>query len=106
MDDNWEYDIELIGQTGWKSDKDGNRVPKESRTRVMANRKQTPRNEFYEARQSGIEIEEIFEIKPYEYNNEQFVWFECRRLNIYSTYLIDSEHLEIKCSSKIGDFDD
>lgn len=64
---------------------------------VFANKKSIRASEHYEAQKLGYKLSAMFEIKPYEYDNEEYLFFEDEQYKIERTYEKNSEVLELIC---------
>nr|DAP51836.1 MAG TPA: head closure knob [Caudoviricetes sp.] len=99
----WDDEVTLIGAGGYMEDELGQKIPVVSETTVCCCKKPTPRQEVYYAGQNGIKISETLIVHPYEYNGENIIEFEGKRLYILKTYPISTEELELTCTEKRGD---
>lgn len=82
-------------------DENGFEVNTETKTEVFANKKSIRSNEFYEAQKLGYKLSVMFVIKPYEYNNQEYIYYENQKYKIERIYEKDTENLEIICSKVI-----
>lgn len=64
---------------------------------VFANKKSIRASEHYEAQKLGYKLSAMFEIKSYDYNNEEYLFFEDEQYKIERTYEKNSEILELVC---------
>ena len=92
--------IELIS-TGLDVDKNGFEIQAERKREIFADKKSVRSSEFYQAQSQGFKLDIMFNIKPYEYENEEYLIFENQKYKIERTYEKDSENLEIVCSKVI-----
>lgn len=99
----WDEEVTLIGTDGFETDALEQKVPKEKRTTVFCSKLPISRQEFYMAGQSGIEVSEIFVVHSYEYNNENYVEFNGKKLKVLKTYPKSLEELELTCTERLGD---
>lgn len=89
--------IELIS-TSLGVDKNGFEIQAEIKREIFADKKSVRSSEFYQAQSQGFKLDVMFNIKPYEYDNEEYLIFENQKYKIERTYEKDSENLEIICS--------
>ena len=99
----WDDEVILIGTDGFETDSLGQKIPKEKRTTVFCSKLPISRQEFYMAGQNDIEVSEILVVHSYEYNNENYVEFNGRKLKVLKTYLKSLEELELTCTERLGD---
>lgn len=99
----WDDEVTLIGIDGYDTDALGQKVPKEKRTTVCCSKLPIARQEFYQARQNDIEVSEILVVHSYEYNNENYVEFNGKKLKVLKTYPKSLEELELTCIERLGD---
>ena len=103
MELTWDNEVTLLGADGYEKDALGQKVPKEKRTTVFCSRMPISRQEFYMAGQNDIEVSEILVVHPYEYNNENYVEFDGRKLKVLKTYHKSLEELQLTCIERLGD---
>lgn len=89
--------IELIS-TYLYVDENGFEIQAERKREIFADKKSVRSSEFYQAQSQGFKLGIMFNIKPYEYDNEEYLIFENQKYKIERTYEKDSENLEIVCS--------
>lgn len=89
--------IELIS-TCLYVDENGFEIQAERKREIFADKKSVRSSEFYQAQSQGFKLSIMFNIKPYEYDNEEYLIFENQKYKIERTYEKDSENLEIVCS--------
>lgn len=82
-------------------DDNGFEVNTEVRTEVFADKKSIRSTEFYEAQNLGYKLSVMFVIKPYEYDNQEYIYYENQKYKVERTYEKDTENLEIICSKVI-----
>ncbi|WP_088825661.1 MULTISPECIES: phage head closure protein [Listeria] len=99
---NWNDEITLVSTT-MTMDEVGNQTPETSEIRILCEKKNVTRQEFYEASSSGFKPSLVVNIHPYEYSNETLVIFENLKYKVIRTYLIDMEHLELTCERDLGE---
>lgn len=64
---------------------------------IFANRKPVRSSEFYQAAQSGYQLEETFEVRTPDYKGEKVLFFENERYRIERTYK-KTDVIELICS--------
>lgn len=89
--------IELIS-TVTDIDENGFEIKVETRREIFADKKSVRASEFYQAQNQGYKLDVMFNVKPYEYEDEEYLIFEDKKYKIERTYEKDSENLEIVCS--------
>lgn len=89
--------VDLITST----DENGFEVNTEIKTEVFADKKSIRSSEFYESQKLGYKLSSMFVIKPYEYNNQEYIYYENQKYKVERTYEKDTENLEIVCSKVI-----
>lgn len=82
-------------------DKNGFEINTEIKTEVFADKKSIRSSEFYESQKLGYKLSVMFVIKPYEYNNQEYVYYENKKYKVERTYEKDTENLELVCSKVI-----
>jgi SPP1 family predicted phage head-tail adaptor len=95
----WSSVVNLIGlEEG--TDSEGFETEVETvRERIFANKKSVRSNEYYLAKQSGINLSVMIEIRSIEYQGEEKLIFEGNEYNIERTYE-KGENVELVCSRK------
>lgn len=87
------YLIEVVH----KEDSSGFPVPGiEKETKVFANRKSVKSNEYYAAKQSGIQLSLIFEVRAVEYDGQTKLRYNDIRYEVERSYEI-GEFVELTC---------
>lgn len=69
---------------------------------IYAELKSTSRDESVAAGQAGYKNTLKFSIWSIDYDNQKLLEFEGKRLTIYRTYKVDSDHLELYAGERIG----
>lgn len=92
--------LELIDIV-YDGDENGFELSREIKTEVFADKKSIRSSEFYEAQKLGYKLSAMFVIKPYDYNNQEYIYYENQKYKIERIYEKDSENLEIICSKVI-----
>lgn len=92
-----ELVIALILRTPGGSDADGAPVYTESRREIFAEIVGTKRSEFYSALSAGLKPEKTLRIYDFEYHGEKIVEIDGDRYEIFRTYPIGDERLELIC---------
>lgn len=91
--------IELLSIiTNSNTDENGFEINTENKREVFAEKKSVRSNEFYQAQSKGFKIDIMFNIKPYEYEDEEYLMFENKKYKIERLYEKDTENLELICS--------
>ena len=94
-------DIIYLLQFETTTDENGFEVSTETQTEVFAERKSIRSQEFYEAQKQGYKLSTMFVIKPYEYDEQEYLLYEGKKYKVERTYEKDTENLEIICSRVI-----
>lgn len=98
----WSDEIELVPLVeGTNSVGDPVLVDGEPR-RVYANRRSVRQSEFYQAMQTGLRPELMFEIRSAEYQGEPKLRYGDTEYNIIRTY-DKGEIMELVCGGLVGD---
>lgn len=92
--------IELI-KNNPSVDENGFETNNENKKEVFANKKSIRANEHYEAQKLGYKLSLMFEIKPYDYEDEEYLIYEDKKYKIERTYQKNSEVLELICRKEI-----
>lgn len=82
-------------------DENGFEVHSEIKTEVFADKKSIRATEYYEAERLGYKLSLMFIIKPYEYDNQEYLYYENQKYKIERTYQKDTENLELICSKVV-----
>lgn len=97
------YDHELILiLKAFAADENGIERPTETRTAVLCNKKSATRSERAAAGIRDINPAYVFTVKTFEYNGAQQVEFEGKKYDVYDTYEISIEEIELKTRATIG----
>jgi SPP1 family predicted phage head-tail adaptor len=72
------------------------------RQNIFANKKSVRSNEFYLAKQSGIELQYMFEIRSIDYQGEEKIVYNGEEYRVERTY-DKGEVIELVCSRKADD---
>lgn len=88
--------IELIDVIS-KVDEEGFEINEEIKSEVFANKKSIRASEFYDARKVGYALDIMFEVKPYDFNEQEFILYEGKKYKIERMYQKNSEILELVC---------
>ncbi|BDZ81413.1 phage head closure protein [Claveliimonas bilis] len=99
----WDEEVELIASVKYEEDEIGQKKALQEKRKVCCCRLPVARNEFYKARQNGIEVSEILTVHPYEYNGENAVVFQGKELRVVRVYRKNMEECELTCTEKVGD---
>ncbi|HAH93693.1 MAG TPA: phage head-tail adapter protein [Dielma fastidiosa] len=90
-------DLTLIDLT-YETDKIGNQIKKETRSRVFAEEKSVQSNEFFKAAALDLKASKMFEIHIADYNKQRQVEDEeGNRFDIYRTF-VKGDKIELYCS--------
>lgn len=98
----WDEVVTLINNSNFIKDELNQRKSVQTKNKVFCNSLPVGRNDFYSAGQTGIKLQCILVVHSYEYNNEQEVEFEGRKLIVYRTYKKSIEETELHCIEKVG----
>lgn len=99
---NWSDVIYLIGITDGQ-DENGFPAPVESKPRmVFANEKSIRSNEYYLAKQNGIELSYMFEIRTIDYEGEEKLKYNDENHLIERIYK-KGEFMELVCKRRADD---
>jgi len=99
---NWSDVVDLVGMV---EDTDEYGFPKKEeivKKGIFANKKSVRSNEYYMAKQSGIELSYMFEIRSIEYEGEEQLNYEGNEYTIERTY-DKGELIELTCKRKNDD---
>ncbi len=77
--------------------------PIETRTErdVFANKRSVSQSEFFNAGQSGLKPQYVFDIRLIEYNSETELVYNGKTYTIYRTYE-KGENIELYCEVRVG----
>lgn len=98
----WDDTVGLISSE-YTEDELGQPVAEETKEEINCCRLPVSRAEFYTAGQNGIEVSELITVHPYEYNGQNIVEFNGKRLRVVRVYQRNMEELELTCTEKLGD---
>ncbi len=82
-------------------DENGFEVHTEIKTEVFADKKSIRASEHYEAEKLGYKLSLMFIMKPYEYDNQEYIYYENQKYKVERTYQKDTENLELVCRKVI-----
>ena len=82
-------------------DENGFEIHSEIKTEVFADKKSIRASEHYEAEKLGYKLSLMFIMKPYEYDNQEYLYYENQKYKVERTYQKDTENLELICSKVI-----
>jgi SPP1 family predicted phage head-tail adaptor len=68
---------------------------------VFANKRSIAQSEFFNAGQTGIKAEQLFEIRSVDYAEERLLSFNNKEYSVYRTYE-KGENIELYCEVRIG----
>lgn len=95
--------IKLIAKTPSSSlDAYGQEVFNETSRSVFCKVKSATRVEYFQARQTGLEPEYIFETQPVNYNGETIAEYKGTRFSIYRTYRATNDSIELYAQKEVG----
>lgn len=97
----FDYEVTLIGKEPDGQDEYLNLKYKESRKTMLCNRNSIGRNEFYKAGEQNLKLEYILTIHDFEYEGEQEVELEGKKLYILRTWKQDGL-MELTVGEKVG----
>lgn len=82
-------------------DENGFEIHSEIKTEVFADKKSIRASEHYEAEKLGYKLSLMFIMKPYEYNNQEYLYYENQKYKVERPYQKDTENLELICSKVV-----
>ncbi len=82
-------------------DENGFEIHSEIKTEVFADKKSIRASEHYEAEKLGYKLSLMFIMKPYEYDNQEYLYYENQKYKVERTYQKDTENLELICSKVV-----
>ena len=88
---------EVVTQNEWLEE-----VTTIEKEEVWCNEKDVRQSEFYAAINSDLKLSKMFEVKPYEYDNQTHVLFDDVVYTVKRTFKRDNEHLELICVEEMG----
>ena len=94
----WRDEIDLISITTTQNDY-GDDIHTKSYRSVFANKKSVRQSEFYQAAQTGLLPQFMFEIREIDYNEEQSLRFNAKEYTIIRHYSKNNEICELICES-------
>ena len=98
----WSDVVTLIGVAEGMDDYGFPIQEKVIREGIYANKKSVRSNEFYMAKQSGINLSVMFEVRSIDYQGEEQLIHNNKEYNIERTY-DKGEFVELTCSRKDDD---
>jgi SPP1 family predicted phage head-tail adaptor len=93
--------IELVSVTYTENDI-GDSIEVVSNRQVFANKKSVRQTEFYQAAQTGLKPELMFEIRTTEYQDEEKLSYNGKEYTIIRSYDKNGEFTELICSGLVG----
>lgn len=99
----FDHEIQLIGLTealdadGFPKTKPGPQPP------ILANRLSIRSNEFWQAKQGGVELSCTFEVHAFEYNGEEKLLYKGDEYDILRTYENQDGFIELVCQRRGDD---
>lgn len=97
----WRDVIELVTVTYTTNSMGDPLEQKNSRT-VYANKKSIRQSEFYQAMQTGLAPELMFEVRSSDYQGEPWLKYEGKTYRIIRTYDRNGEITELICSGLVS----
>ncbi|TCT23389.1 SPP1 family predicted phage head-tail adaptor [Melghiribacillus thermohalophilus] len=98
----WRDVIDLITVTRTENDI-GDTIEEETARQVFANKKSIRQSEFYQAMQTGLQPELMFEVRTSDYQGEKKLSYNNTTYSIIRTYTKNEEITELICSGLVGD---
>lgn len=98
----FDYEVQLIGLVEGVDDSGfpiNEEKPKEP---ILANKLSVRSNEYWQAKQSGVELSFVFEIHMFEYEGEEKLLFEGKPYDIERTYE-KGDFVELVCKRRSDD---
>lgn len=98
----WDYEIQLI-ELVEGVDESGFDIREERlKDPILANKLSVHSSEYWQAKQSGIELSYVFEIHSFEYEGEEKLLFEGKTYDIERTYE-KGDFIELVCKRRSDD---
>lgn len=91
----------LIVETKHK-DATGQTIPSISEKEVLGCLSSVYQKEFYQAEQSGIRSEFVFETSAFDYNGEEKIKIGENVYSIYRTFKKGTDKIELYCGERVG----
>lgn len=82
----FDYEIRLVGLVEGVDDDGFPSIEERPKQPILANRLSVRSNEFWQAKQSGIELSYTFEVHSFEYSGEEKMIYEGNEYEIIRTY--------------------
>ncbi|EAE9801135.1 phage head closure protein [Listeria monocytogenes] len=99
---NWNDEVTLVSEK-LVTDEIGNQIPQSTEIKILCEKKNVTRQEFYAASTRGFKPSLVLNIHGYEYGNQTKLVFENKQYVIIRTYSVDSERLELTCERDLGE---
>lgn len=98
----FDHEIHLIGLVEGEDDYGFPVSEEQIKPPILAKRLSVRSSEFWQAKQSGVNLTYVFEVHSFEYNGEEKLSFEEQEYNIERTYN-KGDYTELTCARKDDD---
>lgn len=98
----FDHEIQLIGLVDDVDDSGFPIVEEKPMPPILANRLSIRSNEYWQAKQAGVELSYTFEVHEFEYNGEEKMLYEGKEYTIERTYE-KGNLIELICKRRADD---
>lgn len=98
----FDHEIQLIGLVEDLDDDGFQTIVEKQKEPILANRLSVRSSEYWQAKQSGVQLSYVFEIHKFEYNGEEKMLYEGEEYRIERTYE-KGDYIELVCVRKADD---
>lgn len=98
----FDHEIQLIGLVEGLDDEGFEVIEERPKEPILANRLSVRSSEYWQAKQSGVQLSYVFEIHKFEYNGEEKMLYEGEEYRIERTYE-KGDYIELVCVRKADD---
>lgn len=98
----FDHQIQLIGLVEKLDDEGFETIVEKPKAPILANRLSVRSSEYWQAKQSGIQLSYVFEIHTFEYEGEEKMLYEGEEYRIERTYE-KGDYIELVCVRKADD---
>lgn len=95
-------DVISLVSTIYVEDEIGQQIPQQTLREVFANKKSIRQSEFYQAANANLKPELMFEVRYFDFDEEQEIEYDGKRYSIIRTYSKNGEFIELICSKKVS----
>lgn len=92
----FDHEIQLIGLVEGLDDEGFEVIEERPKEPILANRLSVRSSEYWQAKQSGIQLSYVFEIHKFEYNGEEKMLYDDKAYKIERTYE-KGDYIELYC---------